>query len=129
MPVKRHDQALDGKRPARSVACLWITQKELDVSSSSQHRIGRLLTRKEAAIFLTGLGLIISAQTLARLFSENKGPLCMRVGRRAMYREADLVAYLRRQCSAPRQSSAEPLRPASPEDLALPANDRSAPHI
>ena len=57
--------------------------------------INRLLSCKQAANFLTDLGLAISAQTLARLFCEKKGPLCMRVGSRAMYREADLIAYLR----------------------------------
>lgn len=95
------------------------------MSSSSQHRINRLLSRKEAAIFLTGLGLTISAQTLARLFSENKGPLCTKVASRAMYRECDLLDYFRNQCSAPRQSSGEPLQPASNDQLPIPANDRA----
>lgn len=76
-------------------------------------RRNRLLFRKEAAIFLSDFGLKMSAQTLARLFCEKKGPMCMRVGSRAMYREGDLIDYLRRQCSAPRQSSGEPLKPAS----------------
>lgn len=44
----------------------------------------RFLTRKQAARYLTGLGLTISHQTLARYFGANKGPLCMRVGNRAM---------------------------------------------
>lgn len=96
------------------------------MTSIGPHRIRRLLSRKEAAIFLTDLGLTISAQTLARLFCEKKGPLCMRVGSRAMYRESDLIAYLRQQCSAPRQSSGEPLQPASNDHLPFPANDSDA---
>lgn len=95
-------------------------------------RAPRFLTRKEAARYLTALGLAISHQTLARHFGLNKGPLCMRVGKRAMYRQSDLDAYLLQQCSAPRQSSKAPLEPAKPEDLPplqlddLPANDRAA---
>ncbi len=95
--------------------------------SNGPQRINRLLSRKDAAIFLSGLGLRISAQTLARLLCENKGPMCMRVGSRAMYRECDLLDYFRQQCSAPRQSSAEPLRPASNDHLPFPGNDRQSP--
>jgi hypothetical protein len=94
------------------------------MTSIDPQRINRLLSRKDAAIFLTGLGLAMSAQTLARLFCENKGPMCTRVGSRAMYRECDLLDYFRQQCSAPRQSSGEPLRPAANDHLPLPANDR-----
>jgi hypothetical protein len=87
------------------------------VAGNRPHRSDRFLSRKEAANFLSSLGLTISAQTLARLFCEQRGPLCMRIGRRAAYRESDLVDYLRRQCSAPRQSSQEPLQPASDDQL------------
>lgn len=97
------------------------------MTSNGPQRINRLLSRKDAANFLTDLGLTISAQTLARLFSEKKGPMCMRVGSRAMYRERDLIEYLRQQCSAPRQSSGEPLQPASNDHLPFPANDRDGP--
>lgn len=96
------------------------------MTSNGSQRIKRLLSRKDAAIFLTDLGLTISPQTLARLFCENKGPLCTQVGVRAMYRECDLLDYFRQQCSAPRQSSSEPLRPASNDHLPLPANDRDS---
>lgn len=97
------------------------------MTSNGSQRINRLLSRKDAAIFLTDLGLAISAQTLARLFCENKGPMCTRVGVRAMYRECDLLDYFRQQCSAPRQSSGEPLRPASNDHLPFPANDHDSP--
>ncbi len=102
---------------------LWITQKELIMSSIQQQRTNRLLTRQQAAKFLTELGLIMSTQTLARFFCEKKGPPCMTVARRAMYKEADLVEYMHEQCNAPRKSSSEPLRPAAAEDLPMPAND------
>jgi hypothetical protein len=93
------------------------------MTSNGPQPTDRLLSRKDAAIFLTELGLAISAQTLARLFSEGRGPSCMRIGRRAMYKESDLVAYYRSRASAPRQCSSEPLRPLGPDDLPIPAND------
>lgn len=93
------------------------------LSKGPRGAANRLLSRKEAAAFLTELGLRRSAQTLARLFCERKGPKCMRVGNRAMYRECDLVEYFHQQCSAPRQSSSDPLQPASRHQLPLSAGD------
>lgn len=88
----------------------------------AQHK-NRILSRKEAAFLLTQHGLTIAPQTLARLFSEGRGPLCIHMGRRAKYKESDLLAYLLTQTSAPRRSSSEPLRPIDPNDLPLAAND------
>ena len=62
-----------------------------------------LLTRKEAARYLTRLGLIMSAQTLARKFHEGRGPLCTRVGARAMYRRSHLDSHFVFQVSKPRR--------------------------
>ncbi|HRE43663.1 MAG TPA: hypothetical protein PKY87_06795 [Terricaulis sp.] len=84
----------------------------------------RLLSRKEAAIYLTNLGLTMSAQTLARLFSEGRGPLCSTVGSRAKYWESNLISYFRAQTHAPRQSSSEPLLPMDKEIPPRAANDR-----
>ena len=86
-------------------------------------RKDRILSRKEAAFLLTQNGFTIAPQTLARLFSEGRGPPCIHMGRRAKYRESDLLAYLLAQTSAPRRSSSEPLRPIDPDDLPLAAND------
>ena len=80
-------------------------------------KLERLLPRKEAAQFLTDLGLSIAPQTLARLYSEGRGPVCMHLGRRAVYKPADLISYFRQQASAPSQSSREPRRPAANDDL------------
>jgi hypothetical protein len=77
----------------------------------------RPLWRKEAAYFLTLRGLPICAQTLARLYSEGRGPACMHVGRRAAYREIDLLEYLQAQVTAPRRSPREPKQPAELVDL------------
>jgi hypothetical protein len=85
----------------------------------------RLLSRKEAAGFLTDLGLSIAPQTLARLYSESKGPKCMHLGRRAVYRPSDLVSYFRQQASAPNQSSRAPRLPANNDDLPQAANDHA----
>jgi len=72
----------------------------------------RLYSRKDAARYLTALGLETAAQTLARKFHEGTGPLCTHVGERAMYRKAHLDDYFAAQVSAPRKSSSEPKRPA-----------------
>ncbi|MEZ5962184.1 MAG: hypothetical protein R3C30_17425 [Hyphomonadaceae bacterium] len=72
----------------------------------------RLYSRKDAARYLTALGLETAPQTLARKFHEGTGPLCTHVGERAMYRKAHLDDYFAAQLSAPRKSSSEPKRPA-----------------
>lgn len=70
-----------------------------------------LFSRKDAARYLTALGLETAPQTLARKFHEGTGPLCTHVGDRAMYRRAHLDQYFAAQLSAPRRSSSEPKRP------------------
>lgn len=71
-----------------------------------------LLSRKEAARYLSELGLESAPQTLARKFHEGTGPLCTHVGDRAMYRRSHLDEYFSEQVSAPRRSSSEARRPA-----------------
>ncbi len=77
-----------------------------------------LLTRKEAARYLTDLGLTTAPQTLARKFHEGRGPLCTHLGDRAMYRKSHLDAYFDEQLSVPRKSSSEPRRITNGESLA-----------
>jgi hypothetical protein len=72
-----------------------------------------LLSRKDAAQYLTELGLETAPQTLARKFHDGTGPLCTHVGDRAMYRRSHLDAYFAGQVSAPRRSSREPREPGS----------------
>lgn len=72
----------------------------------------RLYSRKDAARYLTELGLETAPQTLARKFHEGTGPLCTHVGGGAMYRKAHLDCYFSAQVSAPRKSSSEPRRSA-----------------
>jgi hypothetical protein len=71
----------------------------------------RLYSRKDAARYLSELGLETSPQTLARKFHEGTGPLCTHVGVRAMYWKSDLDDYFQAHISAPRRSSSEPRRP------------------
>jgi hypothetical protein len=80
--------------------------------TSEAMRNDPLLTRKEAARYLSDLGLEMAPQTLARKFHEGTGPLCTHVGDRAMYRRSHLDAYFAEQVSAPRRSSSEPRKPA-----------------
>ena len=77
----------------------------------------RILSRKEAARFMTQHGFTIAAQTLARLFSEGRGPPCIHMGRRVKYREGDLLNYMLSKTSAPRRSPREPARPIDPRDF------------
>jgi hypothetical protein len=86
----------------------------------------QLLPRRAAAEFLTDLGLTIAPQTLARLYSEGKGPVCMHLGRRAIYKRADLLCYFRQQASAPNRSARDPRLPASDDDLPEAGNDVTA---
>lgn len=73
-----------------------------------QHDI--FLSRRDAARYLTALGLESAPQTLARKFHEGTGPLCTHIGDRVMYRRSRLDAYFASQVSAPRRSSSEPRR-------------------
>jgi hypothetical protein len=68
---------------------------------------GKLLCRKEAARYLTALGLVIAPQTLARKCHEGTGPLCTHVGVRAMYWQVNLDAYFKAQVSEAKPAPAE----------------------
>jgi hypothetical protein len=83
----------------------------------------RLLNRRDAAAYLTDLGLEMAAQTLARKFHEGSGPLCTHVGDRAMYWRHHLDEYFAEHLSAPRRSSSEPRVPACRLEQA--ANEQS----
>ena len=80
------------------------------MSTQSLDQTDRLFSRKEAARYLSDLGLVTAPQTLARKFHEGTGPLCTHLGDRAMYRKSHLDAYFADQLSAPRKSSGEPRR-------------------
>jgi hypothetical protein len=71
----------------------------------------RLLTRNEAAAYLTELGLKTAPSTLAKLFCIGGGPNCRHAGKRPLYDQADLIGWFESKLSEPRRSSSEPRRP------------------
>lgn len=87
------------------------------MTSDALLRNDPLLSRKDAARYLTELGLETAPQTLARKFHEGTGPLCTHVGERAMYRQSHLNQYFSEQVSAPRRSSSEPRKPSEVTSL------------
>lgn len=74
---------------------------------------GPLMSRKEAARYLTERGLQTAPQTLARKFCEGTGPLCSSLGRRAMYYRKDLDDWFAERLASPRKSSSVPRRPVT----------------
>jgi hypothetical protein len=80
--------------------------------ANPQEDLGTLMSRKEAARYLTDRGLPMAAQTLARKFCEGTGPLCTSLNRRAMYYRAHLDDWFAEQLAAPRRSSSAPRRRA-----------------
>jgi hypothetical protein len=86
---------------------------------------GKLLCRKEAARYLTALGLVIAPQTLARKYHEGTGPLCTHVGVRAMYWQAHLDAYFKAQVSEAKPAPA--VRKPKKAKASAPANVPVAP--
>lgn len=73
--------------------------------------LGPLMTRKQAARYLTERGLQTAPQTLARKFCEGTGPLCTGLNRRAMYYRKHLDEWFNEQLAAPRLSSSAPRQP------------------
>jgi hypothetical protein len=70
--------------------------------------LGPLLSRKEAARYLSERGLQTAPQTLARKFCEGTGPLCATLNRRAMYYRQHLDDWFAEQLAPPRRSSSSP---------------------
>jgi hypothetical protein len=68
----------------------------------------RLLTRKEAADFLSERGYRVAPATLAKYASVGGGPLFRSFGRRPLYAPADLLAWAQARSTAPRASTSEP---------------------
>jgi len=53
-----------------------------------------LMGRREVERFFPG---VVSAQTLARLASEGRGPKYLKLGRRAIYKAEDILEWLKRE--------------------------------
>jgi len=65
----------------------------------------RYLNRSEAADYLTQQGLTVARGTLQKLVSVGGGPTYHKFGRRAVYRQEDLIAWAQARMSAPRRST------------------------
>lgn len=79
--------------------------------------LGPLMSRKEAARYLSERGLQTAPQTLARKFCEGTGPLCVTLSRRAMYHRQHLDDWFAAQLAAPRRSSSMPRQPVTAYEI------------
>jgi hypothetical protein len=96
----------------------------------------RRYTRKDAAKFLTEeQGVPTTSNTLAKLFCIGGGPKCRHVGRRPIYDEVDLVAWVEARLTRARASSSEPriidapriIAQARPDNAQAPPDNAQAP--
>ncbi len=104
------------------IVCHRMMGTRMETRGEIENR-GKLLCRKEAARYLTALGLVIAPQTLARKYHEGTGPLCTHVGVRAMYWQAHLDAYFKAQVSEAKPAPAvrRPMRSKTPPALKMDA--------
>jgi hypothetical protein len=61
----------------------------------------KFLDRTEAADYIKARGLIFSPKTLGKLATVGGGPLYRKFGKRAVYKAADLDAWIESRLSAP----------------------------
>ena len=78
----------------------------------SNEVIERRLTRREAAHFLTKRGYAVASTTLAKYAVIGGGPAHEMFGRKPLYTETGLLAWVASKTSAPRRHSSEPLQAA-----------------
>jgi len=64
-------------------------------------REARFLDRASAAEFLTAMGLKTTAATLSTVASRGNGPIYFIFGRRALYRESDLLSWAETRLGEP----------------------------
>ncbi|GAB0118566.1 hypothetical protein Acid7E03_26380 [Acidisoma sp. 7E03] len=94
-------------------------EKAADTSKSQFIEGGALLSRKELARALNGLGYPITSQTLATKAVRGGGPPFRKFGARAvLYRWSEAVAWAEGKLSAPVNSTSEalPLRDSTPSN-------------
>jgi hypothetical protein len=70
--------------------------------------LNRLLSRRDAAQFLTEHGYKTAPSTLAKFACLGGGPPFISFGRRPLYRPADLAAWAQARCSGSRRSTSDP---------------------
>jgi hypothetical protein len=69
--------------------------------------IERRLTRREAAAFLTARGYRVAENTLMKYATVGGGPRYEKFGRRALYTEANLLAWVSTKTSSAAAHSSE----------------------
>jgi hypothetical protein len=67
-----------------------------------------LRSRRAAAQFLTQCGYPVASATLAKYASVGGGPIFESFGRKALYRESNLLAWAEARTSGPRRSTSDP---------------------
>jgi hypothetical protein len=70
--------------------------------------LDRLLSRRDAAQFLTEHGYKTAPSTLAKLACLGGGPPFRSFGRRPLYQSSDLIAWAQARCTGPRCSTSDP---------------------
>jgi hypothetical protein len=69
--------------------------------------VERRLSRREAAEFLTARGYRVAVATLAKLASVGGGPIFESFGRKPLYKESELLAWVQSRSSGPRRSTSD----------------------
>jgi hypothetical protein len=75
--------------------------------------IERKLTRKEASAFLAERGYTVSTTTLDKYACLGGGPVYEKFGRRPLYTERGLLAWVASKTSAPQRHTSEPQQAAA----------------
>jgi hypothetical protein len=78
----------------------------------------RLLGRKDAAQYLTERGFKTAPATLAKLACLGGGPSFRSFGRKPLYREADLLAWVEGRMTGVRRSTSDPGTRGSDREVA-----------
>ena len=68
----------------------------------------RRIDRRQAVDFLTAGGYRTAPATLAKLPCFGGGPTFESLGRKPLYREADLIEWARAKTTGPRRSTSDP---------------------
>jgi hypothetical protein len=78
----------------------------------SNEVVERRLTRREAANFLTERGYAVASTTLAKYSVIGGGPAYEKFGRKPLYTETGLLAWVASKTSAPQRHSSEQMQAA-----------------
>ena len=73
----------------------------------SPSKTHKYLTRKEAAVYLKGVGYPVTKGTLQKLACVGGGPSYRLFGNKALYTPGDLESWAESRTSAPRRSTSE----------------------